>query len=920
MASPDGHQDDTRDLRERLAYIASGDAGTLLAVVGSGVSRGAVAGTEEMTQRFLDALTPALADGIRSRWGSSTPAYVRYQQAAEAVGRQRGDRALTAIVRAAVVEAIDDDDFDPDADLRLAVRERRWKVPKAHRDLAEFYSRLPAEARSPIITTNFDPLIEVALREVGVVADPIPISFDDPPNLAQLRNSNAVPVIHIHGYFTESWSINSLHQISATRIQLEALLSSLFVDATVLVLGYGGWEDSFMRVLRRHASAQSLLNAEVIWCAYSRDASSLDASPVLSKLLGSPGFQLYSGIDAATLFDAPLGVRSAEQPAAAPRGWTALPVTVDNYRAAREFSEGAAPSWSDAIPGRWPLLSAGKDLAAELSRVIDGDSSASGVAAIGPLGEGKSTALLQTAMIVAERAEWTVLARGTGAPPLTPEWASQSREALGDAVFCIDEADLAAGDIDLLLSHSGKSRSVLLLAAHDRLWWSLPQSTTKRITPVLFDGLSESDAGGLAERWRELGIEITQTTPTGVQVLDTDAVRKRLIERSRSGHHVARTTLFGAILSTHEKSTLATRVDELMDRLSRSKARASGTLSLAEVYGAICLMQVATDREGDRLRGATRALIGEMVNGEGSLENVTVLNALGREASITFAGRHVYARHPLIAEAAVDWLRRDGRLASVAELCGRAGARMRTGGAERSDYQDAYMLGKSLTEPSIALAACKGAIEGAPNLLQPRITYLSVARAHNAETAAKYARGIVPLLGSAADSRTAIRVYLNELARVELQENHARIALGVSGLILHNGSGLGANREQMEYGLGTMASAYRMLLRQHSGQYEKGAQLLIRVASLVMAPEALERFVRRTLSAVSIDAAVVRLPLGAALDRLARELSPFSKAAVEELGLPFGPSEKVRAAGRFVFHGGLEFDELRIYERSPVRT
>ncbi|MFB7884484.1 SIR2 family protein [Microbacterium sp. NPDC056057] len=872
-----------------------------------------------MTERFLSAISPELAEGVRQRWKPDTPPYARYQQAAEAVCRQRGDRALTTVIRSAVAEAIDDDFDIRTGDMRRAVRESRWKLTKAHRDLAEFYSRLPAEARSPIITTNFDPLIEVALRERNIVADAVPVSFDDPPTLAQLRNSSAVPVIHIHGYFSEPWSINSLNQLDAVRTQLEGLLSSLFVDATVLVLGYGGWEDSFMRVLQRHASDQSLLNAEVVWCAYSKDRVQVTQNPVLGRLAKSPGFQLYTGIDASTLFDAPIGLQSTSPPPSSPRGWTALPIRIDTYRPPHHFSEGATPSWSDAVPGRWPLLTATREVIEEAERIADSGVPSAGVAAIGPLGEGKSMALHQAAMAFADRSEWSVFFRSAGAPPLTREWLEDTREALGDAVFCIDEADLAADDIELLLSHAGRARSILMLAAHDRLWWSLPPSITKRVSPVLFDGLSDQDASDIAERWDDLGIEVTRSTPGGAKKLDVAAVRDELIEKSRPNHNSSRSTLFGAILAVQGTTTLSTRVDELMDRLSRVPARARSKLTLAHVYGAICLMQVATDPEQGTAQGATRSLVGEIVNIDDSLENTAVLNALGREASITFSGRHVYARHPLIAEVAVTWLRRAGLLNEVAALCGRAGARMRLAGADRLDYQDAYMLGKHLDEAPAAMAACVGAIEGAPDLLEPRITYLRVARTHDAAKAAAYARGIVPLLATASDARSAVRVYLNELARVELQDSHPRLALGVAGLVVHNGSGNPATRDQMEYGLGTMATAYRALLRQSRPSNERGAQLLTQVASLVMEPSAFRRYIEAPLSVRITDAGIARLPLPAALDRLAREISTLSLEAVGQLALPFGAGAAGRSPSRFPLNGGLDLSELRHYERGRSR-
>ncbi|PRB14752.1 SIR2 family protein [Microbacterium sp. MYb62] len=907
MTAEPGSRNDLKDLRERLTHIAQGGAGTLLTVVGSGVSRGSVASTQEMTERFLIALSDSVAQGLRARWAADTPDYLKYQQAAEAVSRQRGDKALTSIIRAAVLEALDEDWQETD-DVRTAVRERRWKLPKAHRDLAEFYARLPAEIRGPIITTNFDPLIEVALRGSGLIADPIPVSFDDPPSRAHLRNMMSVPVIHIHGYFAEPWSINALNQIAAPRAKLEELLSALFTDANVLVLGYGGWEDSFMRVLERHAASPSVLSAEVVWCSHAPKLE--EAGGSIQRLHGMPGFHVYSGIDAATLFDAPIGLRAASPTLASPRGWTRLPVQVDEYRPPREFFEGAQPSWSDGVAGRWPLLSPGRELLFEARSRMSSGTTTAGLVALGPIGEGKSMALRQVAMELAGDTDWTVLWRAPGAPALSEDWLANERPSLGSAVFCIDEADLARSDIEVLLRADRSERTILLLASHDRLWWSLPASVTRQIDPVLFDGLSDTDAALLAEGWDSLGITIRR----GDRELVSTEVREDLIAKARAQHHQARSTLFGAVLAVHESKALSARIDELMNRLVRTPARAGTLLTLADVFGAICFMQATLDSNGANLRGATRVLVGEMVNFDDSLENVSVLNALGREASITFAGRHVYARHPIIAQHAVDWLRKNGRLTDVAEACARAGARLRVAGAERADYQDAYLLGKSIDDTRVARAACTGAIKGAPELLEPRITYLSVTRKTDSQHALEYAKGIIPLLTTTQDSRSAIRVYLNELARIELLQNHARLGLGVAGLILHNGAGHGATREQVGYGIGTMASAFRVLHRQSPQRYSDGIQVLERVASQILGAEDFRRYVGSVLPSLPRDPMLERLPLMAGLQRLARHLSPFSVDAISQLGLPFGSAP---GGGKFSFHGGLDFSEIRHYEISP---
>lgn len=919
-ASPD--ENDLADLRERLSFLASGGAGRIVTVIGSGLSVGSVPSTLEMAEKFIERLSPIAQEGLRQRWTGTTESADKYQKSALAVSRQQGDAAVNLVIREAVLAACrgageGDKILSTDVEaLRRLVREAEWDLTPGHVGFANFYSRLPADIRGPIITTNFDPLIEVALRKAGVQADAFPVVFDDPPSPAVLNNSSAVPVIHIHGYFAEQWSRNSLEQLGATRQNLESVLSSVFSGSTILVLGYGGWEDSFMRVLQRHAHEHVALNAEVVWAAHSQNRATVESHPVLHRLVASPGFQLYVGIDAASLFDAPIGVRTALRRSGIPRGWTALPVVDAKARSARVFSEGATPTWGDAADGQWPLLSASTQLLGAILHQMDGGAGR-GVAAIGPLGEGKSTGLRQVAMRVAQRdSDWTVLWREQGAPPLTQHWMEESRRSLGKVIFCIDEADLAAADMAVLAAtpFDSETPSLVLAACRDRLWWSIPGPAKDKIQTILFDGMTDSDAASLAGRWQELRLETPRRGQKGGPALSVEEVTKELqvasqrVDRERGG----RSTLFGAILEVREGDSLGIRIDEMMENLSQTKVRIGSETTLADVFGIICVLQKYSDSQGSFTHGATRALIADAVNADDSLENVAILQALGKEAAVTFSGKLVYSRHPRIADGVVSWLSRTGRLGLVCQLAGRAGGRMRQAGASREDYVDGYMLGKFINEPVAAAAACQGAIEGARDFLEPRITYMSVMRKFDPEQASKYGVGIVRLLTTARDRKTAIRVYLNELALLELSEGHHLRALGLVGLLLHNGSGMPATREQVGYGLGTLAKAYGFLLRQNREKYEQGAVLLGRIAQDLLGTAHFDRYVSNEVSALGTGQALERSPLRTILHLFALQLDPHVQTVVREFGLPFGPSG--RAAQTFRLEGRVDFSEISYLE------
>ena len=906
--------EDNDDLRARLESIRNGSGNRLVSIVGSGMSLGGMPSTAELADAFLREIGEHAFESVRKRLQPGGTESQRYQVAAQMVGRQRGDGALNAVIRKLVLDACLDVDKDvseySSTELRAMVRDGQWKIPSAHREFAQFYAALPPSAQGPIVTTNFDPFIEIALRDAGVVADPHPIVFDDPPGMAAMRNASAIPVIHIHGYFAESWSLNSILQLSAERPRLEEFLIHTLVGSTVLVTGYGGWEDSLMRVLERHAAHQALLNAEVVWAAHTSEPDEIQQHPILSRLIQSPGFQLFFGINAATLFTGLSGSTSAIKRKFI-RGYLTLPALSNSLKSHLPFSEGARPGWADAAPGEWPELEGAKQLRAAVNLAISGKDRKI-VAAIGPMGEGKSTALMQIAdSLSRDQPDWKVLWRDAGASPLSPEWLVQNLPALGKVAVFIDEADLAETDIRAFaaVQEHHMDDLVLVVACQDRHWWKLSRAITDRAETVMFDGLDPKDAVSLAKRWNQLDLDIVRSGPTGLKVLSSDEVADELLRSSGRADHSRRSTLFGAILEVREAEGLGDRISSLMDSLDRTSVRHESKVTLADVFGAICVMEHFLDNGRHAGRGATREVIGQIVNAEDQLVNTTVLEALGREASITFSGKRVYSRHPMIAAAAVDWLVKKNRLANVSQMIGQAGGQLRAEGALlRDDWADAYFLGKELPDQNAAAAACVGAIRGAHEYMEPRITYLSVVRRFDPEQAREYGHAILPILSEARDRMGSARVFFNELGQVALSENAYQRAAGLAALAIHDGSGRSITQEMLGYALGTLSSSYRYLVSQNYAKHEATAQLIRVTSRRALGESFFKRHVEGKLHRVGDSHELARLPLPMLAERLAQQLDVYAKAAIVELDLPFGPP--ARGSQKFVLSGRISFGNI----------
>src|SRR5690606_9264511 len=133
----------------------------------------------------------------------------------------------------------------------------------------------------------------------------------------------------------------------------------------------------------------------------------------------------------------------------------------------------------------------------------------------------------------------------------------------------------------------GPWRTLIVVACHDRLWWSLPKSLTARMSTVVFDGLSDDDAGALARSWELLGVEVSRASARGPRRLSADEVKVELVANSKTLRGSSVSTLSCAIVAVQRECAMVRRVVELMDRLSRTVSRPISDSTLAYIYGAI---------------------------------------------------------------------------------------------------------------------------------------------------------------------------------------------------------------------------------------------------------------------------------------------------------------------------------------------
>jgi hypothetical protein len=179
-----------------------------------------------------------------------------------------------------------------DACIEVELDHQRWDLRPGISSLGEIVSGIPKVFGRTILTTNFDPLIEIAVRQAG--GSPVSTRMDRD---GSLQNIDAWShIIHVHGYWHGSEMLHTKLQITAKRPKLQTSLNKLMEDCEVVVLGYGGWDDVLLKALQNLANDSEF---NIHWCFNEPEPEQHEACRnVLQKLPNdSEKILFYSGID-----------------------------------------------------------------------------------------------------------------------------------------------------------------------------------------------------------------------------------------------------------------------------------------------------------------------------------------------------------------------------------------------------------------------------------------------------------------------------------------------------------------------------------------------------------------------------------------------------------------------------------------------
>lgn len=174
---------------------------------------------------------------------------------------------------------------------------KNWEIPSATEYLARILTEFE-KFTGPIFTPNFDPLLSIALNRLKKESNRILLHGDS--SLSQYHSNNT-NIVHFHGFWTHSDTLHTTTQLSISRPKLKASLSNILKNKTLLVIGYGGWNDIFTQSLKELINDDGA-TFDIIWSFYEEDSDIIskkyeDLITSMEPAIGRSRFRAYGGIN-----------------------------------------------------------------------------------------------------------------------------------------------------------------------------------------------------------------------------------------------------------------------------------------------------------------------------------------------------------------------------------------------------------------------------------------------------------------------------------------------------------------------------------------------------------------------------------------------------------------------------------------------
>ena len=186
-----------------------------------------------------------------------------------------------------------------------------WNLTPGVEAVGGLIARYPDHFGRAILTTNFDPLLGIAIARSNGNFFRTVLHRDG--NLSQTEGTGC-HVIHLHGYWYGADTLHTPRQLNQSRPRLKASLSALLKAKTIVVSAYGGWDDVFTDALMEGVFDDNAY-PEIIW-TFNATVPKPDRR-LIEKL--APGMDrgrvtLYAGINCQTFFPALLANWEKLQP------------------------------------------------------------------------------------------------------------------------------------------------------------------------------------------------------------------------------------------------------------------------------------------------------------------------------------------------------------------------------------------------------------------------------------------------------------------------------------------------------------------------------------------------------------------------------------------------------------------------------
>lgn len=316
------------------------------------------------------------------------------------------------------------------------------------------------------------------------------------------------------------------------------------------------------------------------------------------------------------------------------------------------FFDGANPDWRIAISPIIKSLNVVKIVKSKIENYKTGDRPQI-VLMIGPVGEGKSTALLQVvASLIESNCQFNILWHADEFTQISTHELLQLPKTDTPWLIVSDSADLISKDIhDACMTLKKECRNDIrfLLTCRDTDWLSTNAHKWDWISFSVFskiavEGLTHEDAQLIAESWHYFKSSRTDR----LKSLSLHETAEELYVAARKNASLKRGSLLGAVLKVRFGEDLTEHIKALMKRLSNRDIPGGGDLLMA--FGYISAMHAIGQQY------LSRPVLSEVLCCPLEKLNTHVLIPLGMETAVSTDGVFILARHQSIAEVTLKLL------------------------------------------------------------------------------------------------------------------------------------------------------------------------------------------------------------------------------------------------------------------------